>query len=305
MKKLITAILSAGMMLGTVPAGASALDPLHTVSYGDVTYNFVVSDGGAELVSVSGAAGDITIPSELEGYTVTGIGDKAFFCETAITSVSFPDSLESIGENAFAGCTSLGTVSLPDKDITLGKGCFVSCTGLKHLDLGSSLVSIPDECFLGCNTLASAELPDSLESIGEMAFFGCTDLKKLIISSSVASVSENAFGRCYELRSDYIVNVPDFALYVYDTDCEAANYAALNSIPVMLLTDEVDGDADLNGILSAVDATAVLREYANIAADLAPSFNDIQKRNGDMDKDGMLTAKDASLILAAYANSQM
>jgi hypothetical protein len=311
MKRLLSVFTAAALMTAAAPVSASAEQRGDEILQGivdGVTYYYTGIDSPDMTVTITGAegaSGELAIPDSIDGYMVSAIGDRAFFCNSDITSVSFPDTLASIGDNAFAGCTSLGTVTLPDKDMVLGSGCFVSCTGLKHLDLGNSLACIPDECFLGCNILASAELPDSLECIGEMAFFGCTDLKKLVISSNVTEVSENAFGRCYDLRSDYIVNVEDFALYVYDTGCEAANYAAINSIPVILLSDEVEGDADLNGILSAADATAVLREYANIAADLAPSFNDIQKRSGDMDKDGMLTAKDASLILAKYANSQL
>ena len=82
MKKLIASLFSAAVLFGAAPLGAAALDPLHTVEQDGVTYSFAVSDGNAEIVSVSGAKGSITIPSKLETYSVTAIGDKAFLGQT-------------------------------------------------------------------------------------------------------------------------------------------------------------------------------------------------------------------------------
>jgi len=40
---------------------------------------YVLEDGGATIISYEGELGeDLIIPSELDGYTVTGIGDDAF-----------------------------------------------------------------------------------------------------------------------------------------------------------------------------------------------------------------------------------
>ena len=57
MKKVIAALLSVSVLLGAAPLGAAALDPLHTVEQDGVTYSFAVSDGNAEIVSVSGSKG--------------------------------------------------------------------------------------------------------------------------------------------------------------------------------------------------------------------------------------------------------
>ena len=304
MKKLITAILSAGVLLGTVPAGAFAIDPLHTFESDGVTYNFVVREGGAEIVSVSGAEGDIALPSELEGYTVTGLGEKAFFGNTAITSVTFPETVTSLGDNAFTGCTSLETAILPDSVSSLGTGCFLSCTALKTVGLSPSVSEIPAECFLSCNSLAVIDLPQKLSRIGERAFFGCTDLKKMVFENSDVSIGSEAIGFYYDLRNDCVSKDSDFAFYAKPT-AGVLSYCDANSFPITDIADtSFTGDADLSATLSAADATAVLREYANTAAGAAPTFTALQRRNGDMDRDGMLTAKDASMILSEYANSQ-
>ena len=57
---------------------------------------------------------ELDIPSEIGGYPVTSIGDRAFQ-RTAITDVNIPDSVTSIEDNAFFICDSL-------KSVTMGKG---------------------------------------------------------------------------------------------------------------------------------------------------------------------------------------
>ena len=303
MKKPFAALLSAGIILSAVPSEASALDPLHTESYDGVTYNFTVSGSNAELVSVSGAAGELTIPAELEGFSVTSVGEKAFFGNTAITSVKFPETLESIGENAFTGCSALENVDMPDSVASLGKGCFLSCTSLKDLRLSSSLSAIPDECFLGCNTIAAADMPENLRSVGERAFFNCPELKKIVLEAPGVTIGDEAFGYRYDLRSNSVTAVEGFFLCAKPSE-GVLTYSETAGFPVVDIDTVPDGDADLNGTFSAADATAVLREYADLSAKLAPSFTAFQKKLSDLDKDGMLTSKDASLLLASYADSQ-
>jgi hypothetical protein len=85
----------------------------------------------------------------------------------------------------------------------------------------------------------------------------------------------------------------------------AEEYASNFDYDFVELKGEIVGDADMSGTLSAADASAVLKEYADTTANYAPTFTALQRKNGDLDKDGMLTAKDASMILSIYANSQM
>ena len=52
------------------------------------------------------ASGDLVIPSEIEGYPVTVIGNQAFRYND-LTSVTIPDSVTSIGDFAFQYCDNL------------------------------------------------------------------------------------------------------------------------------------------------------------------------------------------------------
>ena len=55
----------------------------------------------------------LNIPSEIDGYKVTGIGDLAFFNCGHITGVTIPEGVTIIGHRAFAGCNSLKSITIP------------------------------------------------------------------------------------------------------------------------------------------------------------------------------------------------
>ena len=59
-------------------------------------------------------SGDLIIPSTISyngtTYSVTSIGDRAFYYCSGLTSVAIPNSVTSIGESAFYGCTGLTSV---------------------------------------------------------------------------------------------------------------------------------------------------------------------------------------------------
>ena len=63
------------------------------------------------------------------------------------------------------------------------------------------------------------------------------------------------------------------------------------------------GDVNFDGKITAVDASLVLAEIANIAAG-TPTFTPEQFEAADMDDDGKLTAADASAILRIYNDGQ-
>ena len=58
------------------------------------------------------SAKTLEIPSEIEGYDVTIIGENAFKGMTNLQKVVFPDTIESVKDYAFSGCTNLKEVKL-------------------------------------------------------------------------------------------------------------------------------------------------------------------------------------------------
>ena len=85
-----------------------------------VEWTYQVSNGKAEIYNATFSAaiptstqGAITIPSTLDGYTVTSIGFSAFYHCSGLTSVTIPDSVTSIGSYAFYECSGLTSMTNP------------------------------------------------------------------------------------------------------------------------------------------------------------------------------------------------
>ena len=83
-------------------------------AYADVYYDLGNNNGlfysiSNEQVTITYtySTGDIEIPAEIDGYTVTAIGYRAFHLREEMTSISLPEGLVTIEDEAFAGCESL------------------------------------------------------------------------------------------------------------------------------------------------------------------------------------------------------
>ncbi|MEE1317702.1 MAG: leucine-rich repeat domain-containing protein, partial [Prevotella sp.] len=63
-------------------------------------------------------SGSIVIPEKVtydsKEYSVTSIGERAFYKCSGLTSVTIPNSVTSIGRDAFRGCSGLTSVTIPD-----------------------------------------------------------------------------------------------------------------------------------------------------------------------------------------------
>ena len=142
-------------------------------------FDFVFTpDNTAAIVTnykYNGAAADVTIPSRYKGKPVTTIGHAAFF-NSAVTSVTIPDSVTSISDDAFVNCPQLTNISIPNSVTYIGFFAFGSCTSLKSITLPSSLSSISGALFSGCSQLTTIHIPVSVTSIGNNAFADCPSL---------------------------------------------------------------------------------------------------------------------------------
>lgn len=211
------------------------------------------------ITGYTGAGGDITIPSEIDGEAVTAIGAYAFNSKQSITSVVIPDSVTSIGNNAFSHCYDLSRVVFPNSITSMGTGVFYSCIGLVDINIPAQLTGIPAKTFAICYGLQDITIPDNIESIGEEAFLGCTSLKELKLPAGITSIGNNAFKGCNLLKNvvlpasvtsignaafsgaDYSFNNIDCATFlgaapVMDTDVFA--YNAASSFRIYYPSDE-------------------------------------------------------------------
>lgn len=192
----------------------------------------------ATLISANKTIINEIIPSSVvkgsKTYSVTSIGDYAFYNCTELKKITIPDSITNIGYKAFYYCSSLTSITVPDSVISIGEFTFTGCTGLTSITIpfvgqnadGSgkthfgyifgasnniqsislyvpSLLKtvvitnencIDDSAFYYCKSLTSITIPQSVTSIGSLAFFGCTELADVYYDGSWFSKNNITIG---------------------------------------------------------------------------------------------------------------
>lgn len=152
----------------------------------------------------NGAAADVTIPSRYQGKPVTTIGHAAFF-NSAVTSVTIPDSVTSISDDAFVNCPQLTNISIPNSVTYIGFFAFGSCTSLKSITLPSSLSSISGALFSGCSQLTTIHIPVSVTSIGNNAFADCPSLMTVTYPGSKTQWDDITKGSNSDVLENHLI----------------------------------------------------------------------------------------------------
>ena len=217
----------------TLNVVAGAADETYTAVYAEESAPVSVGlaymiNGDGETCTITGIGTcedtELAIPTAVDGYAVTGIGNAAFDGCTGLTSITIPDGVTSIGEwafydctnltsitipdsvtsiglSAFYNCTGLTSITIPDSVTSIGNDAFYNCTGLTSFTIGSGVTSIGDGAFSRCTGLTSVTIPDGVTSIGGYAFQYCTGLTNVTIGSGVTSIGQSAFSGCTGLTS--------------------------------------------------------------------------------------------------------
>lgn len=195
--------------------------------------------------------GELTIPSVIDGVTITGIGEELFSGCANLASITLPSSVTSIGANAFAGCTSLTSITIPSSVAIIGGGAFKDCSSLTNVSISTGVMDIGVGVFSGCEHLstltvasgntaystinnvlfnkAGTELiyypegksgttytvPSSIQKIAPFAFADNRTLTKVTLSGDLINIGEGAFDGCNALDKVYICKTNDF-VYVSD-----------------------------------------------------------------------------------------
>lgn len=155
-------------------------------------FEFIPPDNTAVVViRYKGTAADVTIPSRYKGKPVTMIDHAAFHNNSAVTSVTIPDSVTAIPDDAFGFCSQLTNISIPNSVTFIGFSAFNSCTSLKSITLPSSLSTIQSYAFYNCGNLKTIRIPVSVTSIGNCAFDVCPSLMTVTYPGSKTQWDDN------------------------------------------------------------------------------------------------------------------
>ncbi len=134
----------------------------------------------ASLVGSSVSPTRVAVPVYIEcggfRYSVTSVGEKAFYACPTLTTVNL-GSVESVGEKAFMNCPNLKAVNL---------------SGVRHIGF---------KAFANAASVKSLTIPATVEEIGGYAFYGLTSLTSLTISTGTALIGGGAFSGCTLLNS--------------------------------------------------------------------------------------------------------
>ena len=144
-RKFLSVLLAIMMVLSIFPITASA------ITSGDWTYSVISeADKTAKITGYSGTETNIKIPTVIDDYTITAIGDAAFKNNATITNVTIPDGITSIGRFAFDSCEVLERVVIPNSITTISYGAFDGCYNLTNVVIPASVTTIEDYAFHLC-----------------------------------------------------------------------------------------------------------------------------------------------------------
>jgi hypothetical protein len=173
--------------------------------------------------SISSYSESVNIPEQITysgvGYSVTEIGDSAFYECTRLTEVTIPNTVTKIDNYAFYYAYKLTSIKIPNSVTTIGKNAFEKCKGLTDMTIPNSVTSIGEFAFQNCNSLTSMVIPNSVTELDNGVFSGCSSLIEVNIPNSITDIKRAAFNGCSSLTSVSIPNsVTSIGSYAFK-DC--------------------------------------------------------------------------------------
>ncbi len=250
---------------------------LPATGHTDLAYE-VNEDGRTCTVTGMGTctATEIYIPSFIEGYKVTRIGEIAFIGKS-ITAVHFPSSVTEIYDGAFHGCTELTEITLPSSVTHLGSQAFQACTGLTTATLQCRVTELPHMIFEGCTSLTAVTLPSTLTQIRISAFGNCTALKEITLPASLGIIGPSAFQYCTSLTN---VTLPSKLSILDDTAFEGCTGLTEMVLPNNLNRIGANAFSGCSGI-TAITVPAGVKQAELSAFERMEGLTDIYFRGSE------------------------
>ena len=159
----------------------------------------VNSDGKTCTITGMGTCTDtdVHIPSTIDGYTITAIGNRAFSECTAITSINIPKTVKTIGLRAFYGCTGITEITIPSSVTSIGTQIFYKASNLHTVYYNSTYYSA-DNPFLNLDHITKIVFGGSVPS---NMLKDHTAVKEIEVLSVYGAVGDAAFSGCSSLES--------------------------------------------------------------------------------------------------------
>ena len=158
------------------------------------------------VISYTGNASTVKIPSLYNGKPVVEIGTYSFANNKYLTSVTIPDGVTRIGSDAFFGCSNLTSITLPDTLLSLEAWAFDYCPNLVYEQYDNAYyLGSPKNAYLVLvktinKDIDSCEINPDTKFLYYSAFRDCDNLTTLTIPESVIHIGGYVFEYCDNLQ---------------------------------------------------------------------------------------------------------
>ncbi len=181
-KKILILTVAAAMVITAMPLTGINIDfsvsaseetrksteDLNGLQYTDEYIYRAYGEYGIYIHKYIGEASEyIEIPSEIDGYTVEIIGDKAFspngtyYVDSQVWTIPANESLNNLKE-----------ISVPSTVKEIGSSAFANCKNLEKVNLSEGLEGMYWSVFKGCGKITSFDFPSTLGYIYSHSFDG-------------------------------------------------------------------------------------------------------------------------------------
>ena len=217
---------------GSVSIGKRAFKNSGKVTFGEDTFNHIVSIGEEAFLKSSGDLREEIVISD----SVVSVGARAF-TKFYPQRIVIGASLRDIGDDAFGSLKNLREIvvskdnphlevsgkclidktknkvviglpgaKIPSTVTAIGVAAFQYRTDIEQLTLSPNITEIGERAFANCTNMSYLSMSDNLKIIGKEAFKECESLTSVTLGKGITEVSEGAFEYCYSLGSVTMTN---------------------------------------------------------------------------------------------------
>lgn len=154
-------------------------------------FDCTAENGEVTITDYIGTREHVLIPSEIGGFPVTALADKAFY-EKHVTTVVVPDSVTEIGDLCFSGDNYLLSLTLPDGLAELSYGALESCYSLMDFELPKGLKTIGAGALQAIFYLTHLTIPAGVTDIEQMNFLMMHGLEEVSVAEGSTSFTYDA-----------------------------------------------------------------------------------------------------------------
>lgn len=154
-------------------------------------FDCTTENGEVTITDYTGTREHVLIPSEIGGFPVTALADKAFY-EKHVTTVVVPDSVTEIGETCFSGDNYLVSLTLPDGLAELPPIALESCYSLMDFELPKGLKTIGAGALQAIFYLTHLTIPAGVTDIEQMNFLMMHGLEEVSVAEGSTSFTYDA-----------------------------------------------------------------------------------------------------------------